>query len=96
MKILVCIPARHGSTRFGAKVLARDTGKYLVQHTCEQALKAKLPDKVLIAADDERIVTAAASFGAECVMTSLDHQSGMDRIAEEHAFGPTEPVAVLP
>lgn len=82
MKIVVCIPARYDSTRFLGKVLAQDTGKYLVQHTYEQACKAGLPESVLIAADDERVVRAAESFGAPCVLTRADHQSGTDRIAE--------------
>ena len=82
VKIVVCIPARYASTRFPAKVLAQDTGKYLIQHTWEQARKAKLPSRVVIAADDERIVQAARTFGAECVLTSPNHQSGTDRIAE--------------
>jgi len=82
VKIVVCIPARYASTRFPAKVLAHDTGKYLIQHTWEQARKAKLPQRVVIAADDERIVQAARTFGAECVLTSPNHQSGTDRIAE--------------
>jgi 3-deoxy-manno-octulosonate cytidylyltransferase (CMP-KDO synthetase) len=82
MKVLVCIPARYGSTRFKGKVLAKDTGKFLVQHTYEQACAAKLPQKVIIAADDQRIADAAKSFGAECVLTSTDCQSGTDRIAE--------------
>lgn len=82
MKIVVCIPARYESTRFPGKVLAQDTGKYLVQHTYEQACRAARPESVMIAADDERIVTAAETFGARCVLTRPDHQSGTDRIAE--------------
>ena len=82
MLIVVCIPARYDSTRFPGKVLAQDTGKYLIQHTYEQACNARLPQSVLIAADDERIVTAAETFGAACVLTRADHQSGTDRIAE--------------
>jgi len=82
VKILACIPARYGSTRFAAKVLAKDTGKFLIQHTYEQACLAKLPNKVIIAADDERIAAAAKSFAAECVLTSPEHKSGTDRIAE--------------
>jgi len=82
VKIVVCIPARYASTRFPGKVLARDTGKYLIQHTWEQARKAKLPQHVVIAADDEKIVQAAREFGAECVLTSPEHNSGTDRIAE--------------
>jgi len=82
VKVLACIPARYGSTRFAGKVLAKDTGKFLIQHTYEQACLAKLPDKVIIAADDERIAAAAKSFGAECILTSPEHKSGTDRIAE--------------
>lgn len=90
VKIVVCIPARYDSTRFPGKVLAKDTGKYLVQHTYEQACKATRPERVLIAADDERIVAAARTFGAECVLTSASHQSGTDRIAEAVANVPAE------
>jgi len=82
VKIVVFIPARYGSTRFAGKVLAKDTGKYLIQHTYEQACQARLPEKVIIAADDERIIAAAESFGAQCIMTSPEHKSGTDRIAE--------------
>jgi len=82
VKILAVIPARFSSTRFAAKVLAKDTGKFLIQHTYEQACLARLPEKVIIAADDEKVVAAADSFGAECVLTSVEHKSGTDRIAE--------------
>ena len=82
VKILAVIPARFSSTRFAAKVLAKDTGKFLIQHTYEQACLAKLPEKVIIAADDQKVVAAAETFGAECIMTSVEHKSGTDRIAE--------------
>jgi len=82
VKVIGCIPARYGSTRFQGKVLAKDTGKYLIQHTYERACRAKLLEKIIIATDDERVAAAASSFGAEAVMTSIEHQSGTDRIAE--------------
>jgi 3-deoxy-manno-octulosonate cytidylyltransferase (CMP-KDO synthetase) len=82
VKVLACIPARYGSTRLAGKVLAKDTGKFLIQHTYERACAAKLPDKVIIAADDRRIAAAADTFGAECILTSPEHKSGTDRIAE--------------
>jgi len=82
VKVLVCIPARYGSTRFKGKVLAKDTGKFLIQYTYERACAAKLPQKVIIAADDKRIADAAESFGADCIMTSKGCKSGTDRIAE--------------
>ena len=82
MKIVVVIPARYGSSRFEGKVLAKETGKYLVQHTYERALCAKSVNQALIATDDERVLKACEEFGAGCVMTSVEHQSGTDRIAE--------------
>ncbi len=82
MKIIVVIPARYGSSRFAGKVLAKETGKYLVQHTYERALCAKTIDQVLIATDDQRVMDTCGAFGGECVMTSTAHQSGTDRIAE--------------
>jgi len=82
VRVLACIPARYGSTRFAGKVLAKDTGKFLIQYTYEQACLAELPQKVIIAADDQRVVDAARTFGAECILTSPEHTSGTDRIAE--------------
>ena len=82
VKIVACIPARYGSTRFAGKVVAKDTGKYLIQHTYERACLAHSIDRVIIATDDERVIEAARSFAAECVLTSAEHQSGTDRIAE--------------
>jgi len=82
VKIIACIPARYGSTRLEGKVLARETGKFLIQHTYEQACRANLPEKVVIAADDKRIAEAAESFDAPCVLTSASHKSGTDRVAE--------------
>lgn len=82
MNVLVVIPARYGSSRFEGKVLANETGKFLVQHTLEQSSKASSVNDVLIATDDQRVVDACRSFGGRCVMTSEAHQSGTDRIAE--------------
>jgi 3-deoxy-manno-octulosonate cytidylyltransferase (CMP-KDO synthetase) len=90
VKVLACIPARYDSTRFPAKVLAKDTGKFLIQHTYERACLAKIPEKVIIAADDKKIADAAASFWAQCIMTSTDHKSGTDRIAQAVADIDTE------
>ncbi len=82
MKVVVVIPARYDSSRFPGKVLAKDTGKYLVQHTYERALCAKTPEMVLIATDSADVMAACKSFGADCIMTSAEHASGTDRIAE--------------
>ena len=82
MKKLVVIPARYSSSRFEGKVLAKETGKFLIQHVYERALCAKTVDGVLIATDSEMVRQACKEFGAECIMTSAEHQSGTDRIAE--------------
>jgi 3-deoxy-manno-octulosonate cytidylyltransferase (CMP-KDO synthetase) len=81
-QIIVVIPARYGSTRFQAKVLAKDSGKFLVQHTYERALCADSVNSVFIATDSEMVRKACETFGAKCIMTSPAHQSGTDRIAE--------------
>jgi 3-deoxy-manno-octulosonate cytidylyltransferase (CMP-KDO synthetase) len=78
----VVIPARFGSTRFPAKILAKETGKPLVQHVVERAKLASRVREVIVATDDQRIVDALAPFGTKCRMTSPTHQSGTDRIAE--------------
>jgi len=76
------IPARFGSTRFPAKILASDTGKPLVQHVVDQVRRSKLVREVIVATDDERIVAALKPFGTRCLMTDPNHPSGTDRIAE--------------
>ncbi len=80
--IALVIPARWGSTRFPGKSLHLLAGKPLVQHVWEQSLQARKISRVLIATDDRRIRESAERFGAEVVMTSPDHPSGTDRIAE--------------
>ena len=84
MSVSACavIPARFASTRFHGKPLARDTGKFLIQHVYERATEAAALDRVIVATDDERIVEAVRSFGGEAVMTRTDHVSGTDRAAE--------------
>lgn len=81
-RTLVAIPARWGSTRFPGKSLHLIAGKPLVQHVWERCQDCREIDDVIIATDDQRIADAAASFGARAVLTSTDHPSGTDRIAE--------------
>ena len=82
MAAVVVIPARYGSTRFPAKILAAATGKPLVQHVVDRARLCQRVREVIVATDDQRIVDALAPFGTHTVMTSAAHQSGTDRIAE--------------
>lgn len=81
-KTIGVIPARLASTRFPGKMLAPLDGKPLVLHAYEKALQAKELDEVIIAVDDERTLTILEKFNARAVMTSIDHQSGTDRVAE--------------
>ena len=81
-RVLLVIPARLGSTRLPRKMLLRETGKYLVQHVHERALRVPNAHEVVIAADDPEIVAAVESFGGDAVLTSPLHPSGSDRVAE--------------
>lgn len=81
-KCAILIPARYGSTRLNAKALIKVGGKSIIQWVWEKAKGAKLADAVIIATDHELIYKEAKSFGADVEMTSKNHQSGSDRIAE--------------
>jgi 3-deoxy-manno-octulosonate cytidylyltransferase (CMP-KDO synthetase) len=78
----ILIPARYGSTRLPGKMLLRETGKYLVQHTHEQALRAAGRPRVLVLTDDARVEAAVRSYGGEVRRTRPEHASGTDRCAE--------------
>ena len=65
MKVAAVIPARLGSRRFPRKVLARETGKFLVQHVYECVADCPGLDRVIIATDSEEVLEAGRSFGAE-------------------------------
>lgn len=78
----IIIPARYGSSRLEGKPLLRANNKPIIQWVWEKASDCPLADRVIVATDDERIFDACKSFGAEVEMTSLNHKSGSDRIAE--------------
>src|SRR3954463_1010482 len=78
----VVIPARYASTRLPRKMLLRETGKTLLQHTYEAACAAQTPAGVIIARDHVEIAREVQRFGGEFVMTSPDCASGTDRVAE--------------
>jgi len=79
---IAVIPARFASSRFPGKPLAKQTGRFLVQHVWERVRAAACLDRVIVATDDERIAEAVGSFGGEVMLTRADHQSGTDRVAE--------------
>lgn len=77
----IVIPARFASSRLPGKPLIELAGKPMIQHVYERALATSVQE-IVIATDDERIEQAAKAFGAEVVMTSLQHENGTERIAE--------------
>lgn len=81
-KAVGIIPARWGSTRFPGKALHSIAGKSLLRHVWERCRRAEKLDRLIIATDDFRIAEAAFDWGAEVAMTSVNHASGTDRIAE--------------
>lgn len=78
----IIIPARYGSSRLEGKPLLEACGKPIIQWVWEKASKVPMVDRVIVATDDERIFNACKKFGAEVEMTSTEHKSGSDRIAE--------------
>ncbi|MCF5863401.1 3-deoxy-manno-octulosonate cytidylyltransferase [Aeromonas veronii] len=81
MSFVVVIPARYASTRLPGKPLADIHGKPMVQHVVEKALQSGA-DRVIVATDDERVQQALQNTDVEVCMTSPDHQSGTERLAE--------------
>ena len=79
---IAVIPARYSATRLPGKPLVSLAGKPMIQRVWERARQAKRISRVIIATDDERIMKAAAEFGAEAVMTRSEHRSGTERVAE--------------
>ncbi|MFH1771923.1 MAG: 3-deoxy-manno-octulosonate cytidylyltransferase [Candidatus Omnitrophota bacterium] len=82
MNVIGVIPARYESTRCAHKLVREVFGKPLIQWTWENAKCAHLLDKLIIATDSPVIAGLAKEFNTEAVLTSVEHPSGTDRIAE--------------
>ena len=82
LRAVAIIPARWASTRFPGKPLALIKNKPMIQWVVEQAQKATRLSDVIVATDDDRIFDAVIGFGGKAVMTSEEHATGSDRIAE--------------
>ena len=80
-RVVAVIPARYGSTRFPAKVIANLGGKPIIQWVYEKGMASKV-DEVIIATDNDIVRDVVLGFGGKVVMTSPEHPSGTDRIAE--------------
>lgn len=94
MKVLCVIPARYASTRLPGKPLSMIAGKPMIQHVYERACQAQMPDEVIVATDNELVERAVTAFGGKAVMTSPDHPSGTDRLAEVALMYPDVDVIV--
>lgn len=81
MQFKVVIPSRYASTRLPGKPLLDIVGKPMVLHVVERAIESGA-EQVVVATDDLRIKDVVEQSGHQVVMTSSDHQSGTDRIAE--------------
>lgn len=80
-KIIGVIPARYASSRLPGKPLVDIHGKTMIQWVYENASRAALPDRIIVATDDDRIVEAVESFGGQALMTPESLASGTDRVA---------------
>lgn len=85
LKAAAVIPARYASTRFPGKALAEINGRPMIVRVLEAVEKCDLIDNVYVATDDIRIKSAVESAGGRVIMTSAQHKTGTDRIAEAAA-----------
>lgn len=81
-KTAIIIPARYGSSRLEGKPLIKVLDKPIIQWVWEKAKRCTKADMVIVATDDKRIYDAVKTFGGDVEMTSTEHKSGSDRIAE--------------
>jgi 3-deoxy-manno-octulosonate cytidylyltransferase (CMP-KDO synthetase) len=81
MSFVVVIPSRYAASRLPGKPLREIAGRPMIAHVIDRGRESGASE-VLVATDDERIASVVASQGAEAIMTSADHRSGTDRIAE--------------
>ena len=82
IKAVAIIPARLESTRLPGKALLEIGGKPMICRVAEQARAARNVARVIVATDDQLIVSAVEAAGFEAVLTRDDHVSGTDRLAE--------------
>ena len=82
MGTLVVIPARLGAMRLPRKPLRLLSGLPLIVRVWQRISQMNVADAVVVATDDESVASAVRAAGAECVMTSNQHTSGTERVAE--------------
>ncbi|HUE84114.1 MAG TPA: 3-deoxy-manno-octulosonate cytidylyltransferase [Pyrinomonadaceae bacterium] len=79
---VVIIPARFDSIRLPGKALMEIAGKPMICHVVERAREAQNVGNVIVATDDARILDVVQQAGYQAIMTSSEHRSGTDRVAE--------------
>jgi len=94
-RAIAVIPARFASIRFPGKALAEVDGRPLIWHVWERTCQLQTVERVVVATDDGRIASAVRGFGGDVVMTSPEHQSGTDRVAEAVRGQPVDVVVNL-
>lgn len=82
MGTLVVIPARLGAMRLPRKPLRLLSGLPLIVRVWQRISQMNVAEAVVVATDDESVASAVRAVGAECVMTSDEHTSGTERVAE--------------
>ncbi|MEJ2482959.1 MAG: 3-deoxy-manno-octulosonate cytidylyltransferase [Gemmatimonadota bacterium] len=82
MAVLCVLPARIASQRVPEKPLQMLAGRPLIEWSWKAASRVPGVDAVRVATDDARIAERVRSFGGSVIMTSPDHPSGTDRVAE--------------
>lgn len=82
MKIIAVIPARYAATRFPAKLMQDLAGKPVIVRTYEATVNTGLFDEVFVATDSELIMDTIRGAGGKAIMSTREHESGSDRIAE--------------
>jgi 3-deoxy-manno-octulosonate cytidylyltransferase (CMP-KDO synthetase) len=82
LKVAGVIPARHASSRLPGKPLQDILGKPMIQRVYENASGSRLLEALIVATDDERILRAVEAFGGRAALTSREHNTGTDRVAE--------------
>jgi 3-deoxy-manno-octulosonate cytidylyltransferase (CMP-KDO synthetase) len=80
--VVAIIPARYQSSRLPGKALADIGGRPMIEHVYRRTAAATSITSVIVATDDERILEAVRGFGGVACMTSPEHRSGTDRLAE--------------
>jgi 3-deoxy-manno-octulosonate cytidylyltransferase (CMP-KDO synthetase) len=82
VRAVAVVPARLASTRLERKMLLRETGRFLFEHTARMVLSSRAFARVVVATDAPEIEAAARAAGLEAISTRADHKSGTERVAE--------------